>query len=133
MSAPMVTKKSATKTSRSGRSAGQRLVRVVRPVDEEAGQERAQRQGEAGGLGERRGAEPHREGHEQEHLVAVHARHPRHERRDELGRHVAGRHQDEQRPCRGCAAMASSRPRLERAQGGDEHDQDHHREVLDEA
>ena len=58
----------------------QRLVRVVRAVDDEPREERAERERQPGGLGEGRRPEPDREGDEQEHLVAVHPGHPRHQR-----------------------------------------------------
>jgi hypothetical protein len=86
---------------------------------------------EPGRLAEGRGAEPHRQGHEQEHLVAVQPGHPGHQGRDDLGRRVDGRDQDQQR----LAERRRDREqpaRLERAQRRDEHDQDHHREILDQ-
>ncbi len=109
----------------------ERLVRVLRTVDDEPGQERAEGQREARGLGERGGAQAHREGHQEEHLVAVHPGRAGHQRRDDARGHVAGRHQQQQGPPQ--RARDGGEPsRVEGAQGRDDHDEDHHREILDE-
>ncbi len=105
---------------------------IVGLADDEAGEERAQGQGQPDGLGERRGAERDGQGHEQEELLVVRARDPRHQRRDALGDEERERREDHQGLAEGEADREEAAG-LEGAEGGDQHDQDHDAEVLDEA
>ena len=115
-----------------GQHARERLVRVVGPADEQAGQECPERQGQPHRLGQRRRAEPDGEGDQEEQLVVLGPRHARHDRRYDLGRQIGEGHQDERGLAEG-RRDGEQAAGLERPEGGDQHDQDHHREILHEA
>ena len=106
-------------------------MRVVRLVDEEPGQERAERQRQPGRLGDRRGPETQGERHEQQELVVPHPRHSRQDLGQDARGEIEERHQDRGR------RQESPRDRedpvaLHRAEGRDQDDQDDCRQILDE-
>ena len=106
-----------------GQEPGQHLVRVVRLIDEEPSQERAERQRQPGRLGDRRGAETEGERYEQQEFLVPRARHSRQDLGQDARGEIEERHQDRGR------RQERLRDRedpvaLHRAEGRDQDDQD---------
>jgi hypothetical protein len=107
------------------------LVRVVRLADDEAGQERAQREGQSDRLGQRRRAQRDGEGHEQEQLRAPHAGDVGHQRRDHARHEIEERQEDEGRLAQG-QRDGEEAAGAELAQRRQQHHQGDRDEILDD-